>query len=172
MINKDDALKMYIEGATLQEIATKYGVSKQRINQVIRPIYNGWNFRHVHSSEIPLESEIYIANKLKKLGHKVTYKNHQDLYDLFVDTEIRIEVKQRKTIFNKNGSYYYHFNQIEPKFFDLLIAICGELKTSVCYIIPSYDCHANINIPFEPKFNTKLQRKYRESWNLIGKKGK
>ena len=169
MVNKEEAIKLYKQGRTLQEIGTKYGVSRQRINQIISFLYNGKNYRWEHLVSCPTASEVWVRKKLLLLGHRVKYTPKGSLFDLLVDDKKRIEVKHREKVSKGIRSRLpgYRFNQVNNKRFDCLIAITGSLKKPVCYLFSSKDCPKTLFIPEKPVKKTKYQKKYREMWCLL-----
>lgn len=161
MVNRDIAFKMYNDGATLQEIGNRFGVSRQRINQIINSTYDTQGHRRTYTAPSPNASEEYVFQKLQSLGYKVEHTNKQSPYDLLLNDKIRVEVKYR----SHGEKAYYRIHQLKPNRFDVLIFIAGD--QDVAYIIPSSECGRFLTIPVNPIFKTRKQRKYRNNWNLL-----
>jgi predicted DNA-binding protein YlxM (UPF0122 family) len=168
-INKIEVYKLYDEGITLQKIGNLFGVSKQRIWQIIKVDYDKVKTaRHSRANIIkPNQSEIYVYNKLSKL-YKNANVNLQPLnshFDiLFNDKKIEVKYANKPKIIGKRQ--YYRFNYIKSITpVDFYIFVVGDLKSPICYIRPSDELKFNFtHIPLEPIYKSKWQRKYREKW--------
>lgn len=162
MLDKLLILEKYQEGKTLRAIGSEFGVSKQRINQIVRPFYTGTNFRSKHGKPSPSKSELRVGKKLKELGFNFSFTRYMDLYDIDLNNGKRIEVKYASKLNKPNN--YFMYPDINPSSFDFLIAIAGDLKKrSVYFIIPSEVCPKRLGLRIgSPKYS-----KYLGAWSLL-----
>lgn len=170
MVDKDKAIEMYKQGLTFQAIGDDQGVTRQRINQIVKSLYTPINNRHNRGKANPSRSELWVGEKLLLLGYSITHRPYMDLYDILVNDTIRVEVKHVKS-----PQYKKHYPQagcfqirgINKNNFDFLIVVCGDLIDPICYIIPSDSAPTALSLPVDSVYNTKRQRLHREAWELL-----
>ncbi len=170
MVDKKKALEMYERGDTLQVIGDRLGVSRQRINQIIRATVTPRRLSMSGRKIAPSKSELWLADLLATKGYVVTHMPQGAPYDLLLDTTIRIEVKHAavsQVSVSRGRRPYFQFSRMYKRNFDFLIAITGSLVNPTCYIFPSEKCPTDTWIPESPRYNTRVQRVNREAWHLL-----
>ncbi len=170
MVNKDEALKLYNEGETLQFIGDKFNVSRQRIWQVLKPFNKDITYQHrdytMRVTKNPRPEEIFIANKLKKLGLNVEFQSYNNYFDLLVNNK-KVEIKYRTIPVKKNDTtnlYYEFIYNVSKDIIDFYIFIVGKLPNSDFYIIPSNKTKKHFVVPVSPRYKTKKNRFYKNNW--------
>lgn len=120
-LDMENAIKMRERGATYQEIAEKYGVTKQYVHNSMKRGYATGRIRR-KDAEI-FEASAYVGilewyNRdhfsMKKLyrivyGDAVTRSNQQKLIRLIEGDNITITMKQLNNILRASGMTYEHF---------------------------------------------------------------
>lgn len=161
-------IKEYKKGKSMAQIGRDYGLCRQRVSQIIRFLYDGSNYRKNYRYPLPSTSELFIGGKLKSRGHEILYTKRNYLYDILVDGKIKVEVKHSLSPFTTGERRYsqYQFQGIRPLVFDYLIAIVGDLKDPLIYIIPSTECVGTITMRNSKNYAGKYA-KFRDAWDLI-----
>jgi hypothetical protein len=161
---KTEITRLYNRGDTLVDIGRSYGISRQRVWQIIKcqpKLKRRCDFDNKWKPH-PSKSEIYIAELLRKKGHKVKYNGYAGGYDLLVDKKIRVEVKSR---ISRGKLNYALFNYLDTRNFDLLICLLGKEKR--VYIMPASDVGSSLELPFNPKYRTRKQKMYLNAYSYL-----
>lgn len=182
MVNKSLAIAMYIQGFSLSKIGEEFGVSRQRVWQIIKKHYSSIT-SDIKGREkprpgedwcIPIASEKYVYSKLKRRGYKPEYLSYCNTADIVANGN-KIQVKYRSNpVHRGKDSYYYSFNYLTEKVKpDIYVFVCGNLNNPISYIVPGKDINTDsLNIPETPKSKTtkKFKRNYLEKWSIIKEK--
>lgn len=169
LTKKEEIVKLYDDGITLQEIGNRFNISRQRVWQIIKKDYTKIKFSRISHGRKPRprRSEIYVQKKLSKMypKAKVELQNYNSHFDLLFNKK-KVEIKYARVTREIQGRKYYSFTSVKSIDSDIFVYIllCGDLENPVSYIVPAQEIKNNIHIPLEPVFRTKMQRKYRESW--------
>lgn len=168
-------LEMYNKGYPLSYIGRVFGVSRQRIWQIVKN-----NLTKVDTKkrdepraqkQNPRDEEVVIIRKLNKQGIDAYPANYNSPYDIFLKSGKTIEVKRRTKTIKKGGSYYWSFNYLFGKEKpDYCVLICIDGKKINYFIVPGEQItSSHINISTDPKNkNTRrFYKKYLDKWSNI-----
>lgn len=169
-----DIINMYEDGKTYQLIADKYGISRQRVWQIVKPIYEKLDTSRRKKYDVsvftkPTPSELYLYGKLKYLNIKFKIQPLQYYFDVLIK-KYKVEIKHRsvtKNIYFKDDRYKgYCFNNLKPIHpIDYYIFICGDLKKHPdCYIYKASLIGNTHVIPINFK-RAKIEKRYLKHLN-------
>lgn len=170
MIDRAVTLNLYNTGVPLSEIGRMFGVSRQRIWQVIKPLSQGAVKRYplgtkVHSTK----EEERVYKLLVRKGFDVKKQDYNAPFDLLVNGK-KVEIKYRSCPDIHNGSPFYKFNYLKGREnIDFYIFVCGEFDENI-YIVPNEVVGKTYQISSDPK-NKQAKRKsrlYQENWYQLG----
>lgn len=164
MTRKEKIVLLYKSGATLEAIGKVFGISKQRVWQILKN--HSCNRRGKLAGKVnPREAEKITYEKLKKKGYDVKCQGYSEEFDLLINDKLRVEVKHRR---GKNKAYVL-FHYLDGVRSDVHVLLVGKLGKHLTYIIPSREFNGgkSLSLPVNPKVNTKIQRKFKENWGII-----
>ena len=162
---------LYHSGVTYQEIGNRFGVSRQRVQQILST--QGLRRREIFNNkkQNPRSSEKLVKRKLEELGHKVQFSPYNYPFDLLVDGFYKVEVKHIKRIAtgNKKWVQYRTMLYLHPHPFDYLVFVAGELKSPAFYIFACDQLEGKqyISVAKNPVNLSKHQKQNRGRWDLI-----
>lgn len=170
MVDKEKAFSMWYSGSTLKSIGDLYGVSKQRIWQIVKARYYELpeieEYEHVPTMVRPNKSEIYVGTILSQMGYRFEHMPCLYPYDLTVGKS-KVEVKHR----SKTNKGRYIFKELYSREeVDFFVFVCGDLGPQTKhYIVPACVVNSYINIPDEPIYTpTKMfEKRYRDAWHKL-----
>lgn len=169
MVDREQAVNLYNQGKTLREIGEEFGVSRQRVWQVLKPLAKKITTNHTkkYSKKCPRPEEIFVAKKLEKMGATVEIQVYNNYYDLLVNG-LKVEIKHRTKVHGLgNGSKGYSFLNLIPKYpIDFFIFICGELESATFYIIPASKVKFGTSFAYSYK-NYSKRMSYKENWGSL-----
>lgn len=166
-----EVCKLYESGITLQKIGEKFGVSRQRIWQIIKPFYKKLDKDKRHEGAfankfsqaiIPNKHEIYLYRKLSRLGFNVELQPYNAPFDLLVNGK-KVQVKYR-VLKRKWRVRFSYLKDKEEADFLILTMIKGKYKKS--WIFPKGTFSNFKNLAWKKKYKT-YNTKYIEKWDLL-----
>lgn len=161
-------IQLYHKGLTYNEIGKEFGVSRQRIQQILST--KKIRRREINSNKTtnPTPSEILVAKKLKELGHFVKHMPYNYPYDMFVDRKIKIEVKYRKSLYKRKGIKSCYRINLYEKDFDFLVVVLKSLEDPIFYIFSRKQVGGStLNIVGNTLNYSKYQKNNLERWDII-----
>ena len=167
---------------TLEGIAKKYGISKQRTHQISNDLFGTEKFRtnskwirllekekkrilkyHPENKYHKYGSILTVYKKLRKLGFIVTFPLEKQPYDLVVNGyKVRIRACKKPVIQNKKRYYKANLFKQERDTIDFLIFMIVGSKTF--YIIPGNALNSPV-IYINPKDFRHEQ--YKDKWEVL-----
>jgi len=175
MIVRPEARRLYSIGWTLKKIGEKYGVSRQRVWQIIKRSYSTIDTsKRLKRKELkanPRPPAIHVFNKLKSLGYKrVNFMAYGSPFNIRLGKK-KIEVRQRTKHELSDNTFRFNHLIIGKEKIDFYIFLCGDLNNGVVsYIVPSDIVKDSWAVVVNTKYNTKLNRKYRERWTILSRR--
>jgi len=173
---EEDLIKMYESGISFREIGEKYGISKQRVWQILKLKWGDYNNRNHRIKNVcnSNPSELYIFGRLAIMGLKFTPMPYGHSFDVVVEGK-RIEIKHRSKpshqIIRGCVQNKYKFSYLKDKVsVDFYIFVCGDLNHNPkCYIYPSNKVSTTLGIPSEFVYKAYEDRynRYLENWDQI-----
>lgn len=174
-------LDLYRQGDTLISIGNRFGISKQRVWQIIKPRYqeladDGVDRPHhcERNTTTSRPAELYVYGKLKSLGVDFQPTNYCAPYDAIVNGK-KVEIKHRslpkRTKIEGHDYWFYNFNYLKPKTpIDCYIFVCGDLNRSPkCYIYEASKVKNYKRIPSQHlyKGTSRRYKEYLERWDKL-----
>ena len=159
--------EMYKKYYRLTDIAKKYGISRQRVWQIIKHYFIKNKPKKIRSKDASYlirstPSENFVYKKLRKLKIKYKPTGMGDYYDVLIGNK-KVEIKYRSKPYHN----FYCFNNLISMYpIDYYIFVCGELnKTAKFYIYPSKKVKNNLKLQ-DNYISRKIpvSNKYFESW--------
>jgi hypothetical protein len=169
--------KLYQSNHTLENIGRQFGISKQRVWQIIKSnqVAQGNHRRRnkpKKTNTTASESEIWVAETLRCMGFSVVHMPKISHYDLSADG-LRIEVKHRSLTdvrISENSPYpysHYQFTSVRSRFpIDFYILLCGFLPKPATYIFPESNIRSSMSIAEIPVKQSKKWQ-FLEAWHLL-----
>jgi len=175
----DKIVRLYEKGDALAEIGKKFGISRQRVWQIVKFSKNGNYEKKDQRFLIPGDcinsrpSETYVLGKLSRMGVKAKAMPYNHWFDLDVNG-LAVEIKSR----TKPTKRYDDSKLLEWKFSntsskmrpDFYIFVCGNLnKRSTCYVVPGNKVGVSFSIPVNPHYERVKRKyeKYKENWSVF-----
>ena len=172
MVDRQLATRMYEEGYPLVEIGRRFSVSKQRVWQILKPLYLKLdtperrppnNFSPISRPEV-----LFIVDELERRKIKATPQGYNTLFNLLIN-EKKVSIRYL-TNPSKKGIYsYYRFCNLSAKIeLDFYILLVGQIPLSTVYVIPKERIKRTLYIPVSSmgKVNKKWNI-YKEAWHLL-----
>jgi len=178
MVNKPLAIAMYLQGFSLGNIGKEFGVSRQRIWQIVKKHYSSISNDLKERNKpkpgmgwcIPNPSEKYVYSKLRRRGYNPKYLDYCNTADLMVGNK-RVQIKYRSLPTYKGNNAYYHFNYLTEKIKpDVYVFVCGNLVKPLCYVVSGEKIDKDsMSISVEPKSRKtkRFRRNHLEKWSII-----
>jgi hypothetical protein len=169
MVKVEEAIYMYNAGIPLSRIGNYFGVSRQRVDQVLKR-YKGIvpiKRRERKLNKVAVNpSEEYVIGKLRAMGLHVDPQPYTAPFDLLVEGK-RVEVKHRKVSDDNNGYPQYKFLQCSRRIeLDYFVFVCGDLSDARCYIVPATNVKDSYTISvIYRNWSDKIQ--YLEKWQYF-----
>lgn len=169
MIDRAVTLNLYNSGVPLSEIGNMFGVSRQRIWQIVKPFSQSVIKRYPPGTkEHSTKEEQFIYDLLIKKGFVVKKQDYNAPFDLLVNGK-KVEIKYRSKPDLHEGSLFYKFNYLKGREdVDFYIFICGKIIENI-YIVPNEKVRQTYLISANPH-NKQAKRKarlYKENWHRL-----
>lgn len=142
---KQEMISMRDENKTLQEIADKYSICRERVRQIIgntsnriRGASKDRNSITKGTSKVGSKAEMLVSSKLleRGIGHKLM--SYHSPFDILLDNGLRVEVKASSRVSQKEVvSPYYKFSTgsgIKGDYTDFMAFVL--LDTKEIFIVP------------------------------------
>lgn len=172
MIDKTEALRRYNNGEKLREIGLFFGVSKQRIWQVVKSS-EGITREHRKCFNNTLvenlrPDEKYVFDKFFSLGIKVETTGYNEVFDLLIKKK-RVQIKFMSNC-DKDGFFRFHGIK-ECGYIDFYVFLCGPLEKCNAFIVDSKDINGQscLSISAIPRYKKsyRFHKKNKNRWNKI-----
>lgn len=175
MVNKPLAVAMYLQGFGLTDIGREFGVSRQRVWQIIKReyqplLFNGLQKKNIRATSVmPRPEEKYVMRQLQKRGLEPRFLGYNLPADIAIG-EKTIQVKYRRKPSHHKGTYF-HFNFLtEKEKPDFYIFVCGNLVHPICFIVSGQEINSDsLSVPDIPKSKKtkRFYRKYKDNWAIL-----
>lgn len=171
---EQDIINLYLKGLKFREIGEKYGITKQRVWQILKFANGEYDSRNKKVRKIPHPnpSENFVFGKLATLGYKFEPMPYNHPFDAIVEgKKVEIKYRSRTRRIGRDRILAYSFNDVKDTVpIDFYIFVCGDLNYNPkCYIYPSNEIGRNKFFPIEFIYKAS-ERKYLrhlENWELL-----
>jgi hypothetical protein len=173
---ENEMIKLYELGTSFREIGEQFGISKQRVWQILKLKWGDYDNRNHKISNVcnNTPSELYVFGRFSVLGFKFTPMPYNHSFDVVVEGK-RVEIKYKSRpshqIIRGCVQNKYKFNYLKDKVnVDFYIFVCGELNHNPkCYIYRGDEVGMTLGIPekFIYKAYENRYNKHLENWDQI-----
>jgi len=175
-IRENEIIKLYESGITFREIGEKYGISKQRVWQILKLRWGDYDNRNkkIRNACSSTPSELYVYGRLSVMGFKFMPMPYNHSFDVLIGSkrvEIKYSSKPRTVIISGCPQTRYTFNYLKDLVdVNFYIFVCGDINHNPkCYIYPAEKVSNTKAIPssFIYKASERKYNKYLENWELL-----
>lgn len=169
MVDRNQAIALYQSGKPLHEIGDLFGVSRQRINQILRDCDVDKRTRFTKGTHFN-QSEKIISVRMAENGIENKIMPYAADYDIETINGKKIEVKYRsvpKKEMTKFGLYSTYQIKFYNKRFDYAIVMIGDIEDPKIYVFDKSEIGKSLTISEKQKYKSKRLVKAKNAWSKI-----